>query len=56
MRPNSPSLKGHCKTRMIKIVVVDNRSMVEVPFTADTLPAGFAQADLLHALTGGYRT
>lgn len=34
----------------------DGQAYINVPFTADTIPAGSAQVDLLRALMGGYRS
>lgn len=33
----------------------DGQTYINVPFRADAIPAGSAQADLLRALMGGYR-
>lgn len=33
----------------------DGQAYINVPFTADTMPAGSAQADLLRILMGGHR-
>ncbi len=34
----------------------DGQAYINVPFTVDTMPAGSAQADMLRALMGGYRS